>query len=333
MKSMWRPVLRVAVSAALIAVVVASVDRRALASAFARIEATWLVPAFLLIWSTTFVSAGRWSIVIRSFGPVGDRRPSYWRLWSLYWIGQFFNQLLPSGLGGDGVRMWLVRRAGLPTGSAITSVVVDRVVALAAIVLLVAIALPFAFEGAGGRAAPVWLWGVVAGCALAIVAVTGLAKVPLPGLLPANPMMRGMRRLSTDLWKLMSRPGYLAATLGASIAVQLLGAAAVYAIAQSLGVRIGLLPCVALMPIVVLATAVPVSIAGWGVREVAMVAVLASVGVAQESALLISLLYGGIAVVISLPGGVLWLFGSRAGSDELTGPGSQLARPAPGAAE
>jgi len=329
----WRPVLRVTVSVALILVVIASVDRGVLASELARIEATWLVPAFLLIWSTTFVSAGRWSIVIRSFGPVGARRPSYWRLLSLYWIGQFFNQLLPSGLGGDGVRMWLVHRAGLPTGSAITSVVVDRVVALAAIVLLVAIALPFAFDGAGGPATPVWLWGVVAGCALAVAAVAGFGKVPLPGLLLANPMARGIRRLGTDLWKLILRPGYLAATLGASVAVQLLGAGAVYAITQSLGVRIGLLPCVALMPIVVLATAVPVSIAGWGVREVAMVAVLASVGVAGESALLISLLYGAIAVVTSLPGGALWLFGRRADGEILKRSRSGNGPPVPEAAE
>ncbi|MDH3231954.1 MAG: flippase-like domain-containing protein [Alphaproteobacteria bacterium] len=330
---MWRPVLRVTISITLILIVVASVDRGALASGLARIELIWLVMAFLLIWSTNFVSAGRWSIVIRSLRPVGAHRPSYWRLWSLYWIGQFFNQLLPSGLGGDGVRMWLVRRAGLPTGLAITSVVVDRVVALAAIALLVAIALPFAFDGTGSQTAPIWLWGVVAGCALAIVAVVGLGTLPLPRLLSANPMVRGVRQLGKDLWKLMIRPGYVAATLGASIAVQLLGAAAVYAIAQSLGVGIGLFTCVALMPIVVLATALPISIAGWGVREVAMVAVLGSVGVTEESALLISLLYGAVAVVISLPGGALWLFGRRDDGGILKRSGPDMGPPAANAAE
>ena len=311
---MWRLAFRLTVSVALIAIVVSLVDLRVLATNLARIQLPWLVLAAALIWSTTFVSAWRWSIVIRSFGPQRERSPSYWHLWLLYWIGQFFNQLLPSGLGGDGMRMWLVRRAGLPTGSAITSVLVDRVVALTAIVLLVAATLPFAFGGPGQDTAPLWLWGVVFSCSLGIAVVAGFAGAPLPDRISGNPLVRALRRLSTDLWKVMSRPGYLLATLGASIVVQVIGSFAVYSIAQSLGVRLELLQCVALMPVVVLATAVPISIAGWGVREVAMVAVLASVGVAREDALLISVLYGGLAVATSLPGGVLWLLERRAES-------------------
>lgn len=328
-----------AVSAGLIAVVVVSVDRSALAANLARIDPVGLLPAIVLIWSTTFVSAWRWSIVIRSLRPAAALRPTYWRLWSLYWIGQFFNQLLPSGLGGDGMRMWLLRRTGLPTGTAITSVVVDRVAALAAIALLVAAVLPFAFDGANGNAVPVWLWGVVAACAFGVAFVAGMGAVRLPASalfassLFANPLIRGLRRLGADFWTLMRQPGHLAAALGASVVVQMLGAASVYAIAQSLGVRVGLLPCLALMPIVVLATAVPVSIAGWGVREVAMVAVLATIGVAQESALLISVFYGGIAVATSLPGGVLWLFGRRADGDRQTASKSPLTRAAQSAAE
>ena len=311
--SMWRLILRLTVSAALIAIVVALVDPRALATNLARVQLVWLLPAIVLIWSTTLVSAWRWSIIVRSVGPLREQPPSYWHLWRLYWIGQFFNQLLPSGLGGDGMRMWLVRRAGLPTGSAVTSVLVDRVVAMAAIVLLVAITLPLAFDGSDRGVAPLWLWAVVASCILGIAVVAGFAKMPVPRSLSGNPLVRGLRRLSADLWKIISRPGYLAATLGASIVVQVIGATAVFVIAQSLGVRLALIQCLALMPVVVLATAVPISIAGWGVREVAMVTVLASVGVAHENALLISLIYGGLAVATSLPGGALWFFERRAG--------------------
>ncbi len=316
--SVWRLILRLTVSVALIVVVVALVDPRVLTADLSRVQLVWALPALMLIWSTTFVSAWRWSIVVRSVGPIQEQPPSYWRLWRLYWIGQFFNQLLPSGLGGDGMRMWLVQRAGLPAGSAVTSVLVDRVVALAAIVLLVAITLPLAFEGSDQGAAPLWLWAVVVSCALGIAGVAGFTWMPVPHSLSGNPLVRGLRRLSTDLWKVISRPGYLLATLGASVVVQAIGATTVFAIAHSFGVRLGLLQSLALMPVVVLATAMPISIAGWGVREVAMVAVLASVGVASESALLISLFYGGLAVAISLPGGVLWLLERRIEDDDAT---------------
>ena len=322
---MRQRLFRVAVSVLLIVAVVASVDRKALVSAIASLDPLFLLPAVLLIWSTTFVSAFRWSIVIHSFGLSGTPLPSYWRLWSLFWIGQFFNQLLPSGLGGDGMRMWLLRNTGLPTGTAVTSVVVDRLIGLIAIVLLVAVTLSFAFDAAVGRQAPSWFWVVVAVGAVGFGILAGISAAQSPAVRSANSIVRGVRRLSADFRKLMLRPRYLAAALAASITVQMLGAAAVWVVAQSLGVRIGLLSCLALMPIVVLATAVPISVAGWGVREVSMIAVLATVGVAKESALVISVLYGGLAVATSLPAGILWLFGRRPVDDRLKTPSINVA--------
>ncbi|MHA1536812.1 MAG: lysylphosphatidylglycerol synthase transmembrane domain-containing protein [Alphaproteobacteria bacterium] len=309
MNSKWRLFLKLVVSVALIAGVVALVDLRVIAANLSRVHLVWLLPAGLLIWSTNFVSAWRWAIVVRSLGPRRKQPPSYWILWRLYWIGQFFNQLLPSGLGGDGVRMWLIQRAGLPTGAAITSVLVDRIFAMTAMMLLVAIVTPLAFNGPGAE--PLWLWVIVASCALGVVTLVGFNLLPVPLRLSGNPAVRAMRRISGDLWKIIMKPGDLLAILCASVVVQMIGAAAVFLIAQSFDVQIGFLQCLALMPIVVLATAVPISIAGWGVREVAMVVVLASVGVAREHALLIAVSYGGLAVAISLPGSALWLLERR----------------------
>jgi hypothetical protein len=56
-----------------------------------------------------------------------------------------------------------------------------------------------------------------------------------------------------------------------------------------------------------LATTLPISIAGWGVREGAMVAAFGLIGVSQEGAVVLSLLAGILAVVACLPGGLIWL--------------------------
>jgi len=67
------------------------------------------------------------------------------------------------------------------------------------------------------------------------------------------------------------------------------------------------------MPPVILATVLPISIGGWGMRETAMVFMLSLVGVAPERAFLLSVLMGVVTVVMSLPGGVLWLLFPQAG--------------------
>ena len=57
-------------------------------------------------------------------------------------IGQFFNQTLPSAIGGDAVRAWLASREGVPLGKAISGVFADRLVALLLLVAIVGATLP-----------------------------------------------------------------------------------------------------------------------------------------------------------------------------------------------
>ena len=64
---------------------------------------------------------------------------------------------------------------------------------------------------------------------------------------------------------------------------------------------------VIVMPLVTLIMVIPISIAGWGIREGAMVVGLGYLGVIPESALALSVLYGLLLLTIALPGGLIWL--------------------------
>jgi uncharacterized membrane protein YbhN (UPF0104 family) len=81
----------------------------------------------------------------------------------------------------------------------------------------------------------------------------------------------------------------------------------IYILALGLKLDVSFLDCLALFPPVMLATTLPISIAGWGVREGAMVAAFGLIGVSQEGAVILSLLAGILAVVACLPGGLIWL--------------------------
>ena len=82
-------------------------------------------------------------------------------------------------------------------------------------------------------------------------------------------------------------------------------------IALALDLSLSLADCLVFVPVVVLASTMPVSIGGWGVREGAMVVLLATVGVSSANALALSVLFGLTGIVISLPGVAIWLAGGH----------------------
>ena len=92
-----------------------------------------------------------------------------------------------------------------------------------------------------------------------------------------------------------------------SLFIHLINIVVIYILAVDLGIAISFLASFVLFPIVIFFMLVPISIAGWGVREGAMVILLGLVGISSESALALSLLYGIILTIVGLAGGILWL--------------------------
>ena len=83
--------------------------------------------------------------------------------------------------------------------------------------------------------------------------------------------------------------------------------------ARAIGSNLDFLHAVLLIPPVILVAAIPVSIAGWGVREGAMVAAFTFAGLPKDDALTISVLYGASLFVFGAVGGVLWIFSGERG--------------------
>ena len=82
-----------------------------------------------------------------------------------------------------------------------------------------------------------------------------------------------------------------------------------FALARALGVAVDFLDCLVLVPPVILVSTLPISLAGWGVREGAMVAAFGLIGIAAYQALGVSVAFGLVAIVVGVPGGVVWLLG------------------------
>ena len=155
---------------------------------------------------------------------------------------------------------------------------------------------------------PAMRWSVAAGLGIgAALLALALSADRLSGRW-ASGRLSGVAEFGRAVRGLLSRPVTAIPIIGVSVVVHLLAGATMWLIAGSLGLPVGLVDCLVLMPPIVLVAGMPLSIAGWGLREGAMVAVFALVGVPMDGALLMSVLLGLLLLLVSLPGGLVLAF-------------------------
>jgi uncharacterized protein (TIRG00374 family) len=281
----------------------------------AAIDPLWIIAAFAAFAAAVFIAAARWQMVLRALGV----NVSVISLNVLLVIAVFFNQTLPSNLGGDAMRVWRLFRRGAGLQRAIGSVLLDHVVSLVGLALLVLIALPWAVSLIADKA-------IVAALVLMVVAIlTGLGVLLLldrvapfmtrllpAWLLPAR-LLDVVMQLSADARTVFLRRRVVGPLLLLAIGAHLVAVVMMAALAYGLGMGVNFGAFMVLVPPAVLASLVPLSFAGWGVREGAMVALLGSIGIVPEEALALSVAFGVLYLIGSLPGGILWLVtGNRA---------------------
>lgn len=307
----WWPRLRIVVSLGLLAVVVSGLDldRAAEVLSSARLELLALAVAVGL--AGRFFAAFRWHILIRAMG----RDAPYADLVRLTFIGMFL-QFFPAGaIALEVGRVYGLNRAMPDLAGSLASVLAERVFGFAALVALALVGLAFAPEGVPDllltMAWVVFLSLAVSGVAAMSETCRGLADRMLAAV--------GLGALSERLRKLYDR---LDTMRGNRVLMSWSAAAALFntifrilpafLVAQALGVDVTLLELFIIIPIIVFAQQVPISVGGLGVREVGWVALLGAVGVPTPDAVLMSLVLVAVIFTVALPGA--WLY-ARHGLD------------------
>jgi uncharacterized protein (TIRG00374 family) len=243
----------------------------------------------------------RWKFILQRLGAVFSV-PTAIRL---FYISVFFNMFVWGSVSGDVLRTWLTARAGVMLADAANSVILDRVAAMAGVAILMLATLPWLCAQAVHGVIPVAFGAAAIAILAGIKVVSQLQRLP-PGWL-AYRAVRFVHGFGGAIEQVLLRaavwPVYATALLA-----QCAFAAATYLLALALGIDVSLIDCLALMPPVALLTALPISIGGWGVREAAMIGLFALVDVPAAKALLLSVSLGLVAAVVTLPGGLVWLF-------------------------
>jgi hypothetical protein len=278
-------------------------------------QSPWLVAAAVLALSAQVIlGALRWRTILES---LGARAPLLETLRVFYVAAFFSNWLWGGAVAGDGVRAWLSLRMQMRVMRAVTSVILDRVAAVAGVAILVIMTAPLFAVQLGGTATAwttwaTWAtWAAWAPAAAAGVLLGGIGVATQMHRLPLNwhrhRLLGALQTLSIETRAIFLRPAVALSALGLAVAAQFAMSLAAYALAWSMDIGLSLINCLVLIQPVVLATALPISIGGWGVRETAMIALLALVGVPASAALALSVQLGLLSMVAALPGLALWL--------------------------
>jgi len=299
-------VAKAAVSVMLIGAALHAVDAAALAGAARRLAPTSLVAAVALVAVQALIIGWRWHrIVVLLGGRLLPRDAVSW-----VFVGMFFNNALPTSIGGDAVRIWLLRKSGAPLALSFGSVAIERGTGIVILGLMVSACVPAVWVMLDGSAFGVALaW--VGPTLLAGLIVAALADKLVAGWIPRG-VAEPLQWLGQELRRLTMQPRALAELGGLGFAASFIGLLAAYLLGESLGLGIELPAYIALVGGAVLLSVLPISLGGWGVREVGMVALFGAVGASVEGALALSLLWGVLPLVVSLPAGLLWWRGGRA---------------------
>lgn len=302
--------LKVVVSIGLMSVLISGIDLGAEKDRIISADiGLMLAAAFVLVFQMG-IGGARWWAVMRAI-----EQPLPWlELTRLFWIGGFFSQALPSSVGGDPIRIYMAYKDGLPLGKAINGVMLERVVTIVGLVVLVAAVQPAFLPKLDDQAQMLTLWSLFllgVGTIAGIVVLMCLDR--LPEALTRFRVVRGLHELAGDTRKLFLHPTHIFITLFFGVMTHINISLCVFLLAQGLAVDVTWLDCIVLMPPVILVTTLPISIAGWGVREGAMTVAFGLVGVSQGGAVVLSLSMGLLAIIITLPAGVVWLLGRKKG--------------------
>jgi uncharacterized protein (TIRG00374 family) len=221
-------------------------------------------------------------------------------------IERFVNQALPAIVGGDGARIIELVKGGEKTMIAAYSVFVDRLFSLAGAFGLVLALLPLSSFIVTAGSPRVFLI-LVSTVSLLAIAVLLIPPGSFWTKFDGNRVVSFVSRVATTLREFSLTPRLAMLTIGSSLIMQALFVACFLVLSYDLKIDLRVKDAVALIPLVMLASLVPISLAGWGVREVAAAVLLPMAGVPASDAVALSLVFGIAYLATSCLGGAVWL--------------------------
>jgi len=307
--------LKLAVSVALLAWLFSRVDMAALWATARRASPFWMAIAFTIYALNVLLSVWRWWLLVEA----QDLEIPFRQLSASMLVALFFNNFLPSNIGGDVIRIGDTAKAAGSKTLATTIVLADRTMGMMGLVLVAACGASIVASAQGHVGLPIWpswLWaGFLAGAAVGVPVLWSPAGVGrlLQPLTIVHPEWVGLRidNVTTTLERFRNHPGALASCFGGAVLVQIASVAFHFAIVHALGIHIGAFDLAVAVPLAGVLQMMPVSVNGFGVREAAFCFYFTRIGLPCEQAILLSLSATALVMLFSLSGAAVYVSRGR----------------------
>ena len=256
-----------------------------------------LLVALLMQFGSTSLSAYRWQIIMHNLS-FGQPLSFYWRS---YFKASFFNQGLPTSIGGDALKVLDVAGQGFRKRDALYGIMLDRVTGLAALMWL---NLAAYLINPNLLPSPIYHLTLllVVGSLVGFMIASSLRHLPW---LNAYSRLRIVITLSERLHQAFLNNRIL--LIGSSLLIPILAMLSIFMTGSALGLRYNLVTYFIIVPPAILLTIIPISMAGWGIREGTLVALFSLIGADKATILAMSILYGLMQIIVSLPGFIIYL--------------------------
>jgi uncharacterized membrane protein YbhN (UPF0104 family) len=307
-RSLTLSAIKAAVSIGLLALLFSRVDMARLWSVARQASPVWLAAALALYLTMVLASVLRWGVLLRA----QHVRLPYSFLTQSFLVATFFNNFLPSNIGGDVVRITDTAKAAGSKTLATTVVLIDRGIGLLGLALMAATGASLMHRMSVGPVGPGILWAgfglgaVIATPALLMPETVGRLLQPLR-VFHQEWVDERIAKLTDALTRFKETPVALAGCFAGAVIVQGILVAFYVAIARSMNIPIGFAELAVIVPVSFIVQMIPLSVNGFGVREATFGFYFTRLGLPLESALLVSFVGAALVMLFSLTGGVAYL--------------------------
>ncbi len=286
--------LKLVITGLLLFLIFRSIHPEKVLKAVTTISPLHLLAALVTQLTSFTVAAYRWQLIVRR---LGFNAPLSFYLGS-YFKGAFFNQGLPTSIGGDGVRIYDCTQITGSAEDAFFGVFIDRIIGLAGLLLLNITALLLNHT----LLPPQVYYPLLLILIALITSLFLLFFLRNFSFFTVGRYLGFLGRLSERYFQVYSSLPAFSSQISLSLLTHLLSMSTFFFLGQGIGLTFSVQIYLVMVPPVILLTLLPISLAGWGVREGAMVAFFLLIGAEKSQVLTFSLLYGLVVLVASLPG-------------------------------
>ncbi|MBE9527605.1 MAG: flippase-like domain-containing protein [Proteobacteria bacterium] len=306
MKSVISTIVKICISGAILFFLFRNINSERFFETALSINPLFPIATGLIFVATQLLSTLRWRTILNK-----DMYIPYSKLLSIYFIGMFFNNFLPTMVGGDVIKGYYLYKRSHRGDVSVTSIFMDRYSGFTALIFLTSIATVVGYPVIKGTPLPGFLLTLIAAyCSASLIIWVG----PLHNW-AMSIMTRihfyGINKKIDSLYKALmgykSHPGILIRVFCYSIVIQASMIICYWLLSIGLGMKLSLIYFFLFIPLATVISMLPVSLAGLGIREGAFVYLFTRAGATAEEALTLSLMWFAIMVVVSIAGGIEYI--------------------------